>query len=262
MSRDLVLGFCAHYSFDKVEPFIASFLHHRAGTELCLIATNMDERFHAVAGAHGIRVLDATRWADLPYHMQNGRFFMYRDFLAEHGHRYDRVMVSDIRDAFFQGDPFNTWFPHDICFALEDTRLSAEPLNQQWLRDIYHSEGLVRAIAHNPVCCSGTTLGTTPAMIRYIDDMCREIGGRNYDRSRANDQGMHNYIVWHERRGEGADWDDRVVQTVGCTPDSKVRVERGLVLIGELYAPVIHQWDRKPAIRDLVATSPVFRIPA
>ena len=45
------------------------------------------------------------------------RFLMYYDFLLEHP-KYERVMMTDVRDVWFQQDPF-TWMEGDkglSCF--------------------------------------------------------------------------------------------------------------------------------------------------
>jgi hypothetical protein len=187
---------------------------------------------------------------------------MYRDFLEANRGQYDRVMLSDIRDVFFQGDPFNTYFNHQVCFSLEDIIIGTNSINMNWLRDIY-GDDLATEIMHNPVSCSGTTLGTTDAMIRYINEMCVQIGETEYDHQFPNDQGMHNYIAWKLRPDYvTVDWKDVVVQTVGCTGPESVRIERGMALIDGHYAPVIHQWDRHQKLVDHVATDPRFRIPA
>eukprot|EP01037_Dinobryon_pediforme_P002662 gene2662-2701_t len=234
----------------------------RVGAQLCLFTSAMDSAFYEAASRLGIRLENAEPYLTSKFHPQNSRFFMYRDFLEANREQYDRVMLSDIRDVFFQADPFNTYFNHEVCFSLEDTLISSDSVNTNWLRDIYGDE-LAAEIMHNPVSCSGTTIGSIDAMIRYVHEMCIQIGETEYDYRFPNDQGMHNYIAWKLRPGYVTlDWKDVVVQTVGCTGQNSIWIEHGMALVDGRFAPVIHQWDRHPRLLDHVATEPRFRITA
>jgi hypothetical protein len=228
---------------------------------MCLFTQNMDAKFHEAALRFGIRVEDASPWLSPDFHVQSTRYFMYRDFVTKNRAQFDRIFISDIRDAYFQGDPFNTYFPAELTVSIEDIRIKSDIVNSKWVLDLYGDQ-VLDDIKDNFVACSGTTLGSTEGMIRYLGAICELMTKQDFARTDCYDQGFYNYIVWKLRPDFAViDWDDVVVQTVGCTPPDNVTIQSGDTLIRGRFAPVIHQWDRHALLIDHVATHPRFRMP-
>jgi capsular polysaccharide biosynthesis protein len=260
MKRNLIMGFCTGYAFETIESFVASALATSERNEICLFTNGMDERFYHVAARLGIRIEDASSYIGTDYHQQNARHFAYRKFLYENGAEYDRVLLVDIRDVFFQSDPFAIRHPRPVCFSLEDTKIMWETWNQTWLRDLYGEE-LLLSISENYVSCCGTLLGTAGGLTRYLDLLCNELESRDYDRKKIYDQGAHNYIVWKLKPEWG--WVDRAdsfVSTVGCTNPAHIEIIDDCVVIDGKVPPVVHQWDRHDVLKEHVAASPHFKI--
>ena len=258
--RNLILGFCTGYRFKAIESFIASVLNISDTVQLCLFTHGLDKKFENVAAQHSILVEDASPFLDLGFHPQNARYFAYQQFLHKNRNAYDRVLLTDVRDVFFQSDPFSVRHPKSICFSLEDTKIMWETINQGWIRDIY-GDDLLADISKNHVACSGTTLGTTAGIENYLDIICTELLNRSFDRTQVYDQGIHNYIVWKLRPDWGwVDETDLVVNTVGCTGPERISVIDDLVVIDGTIPPVVHQWDRHASLRTHVETSDRFRL--
>jgi hypothetical protein len=258
--RHLILGFCTKYRLEQIEPFLASALAIGEHVQLCLFTSGMEERFYHLAADRGIRVKDAAPYLETEYHPQNSRYFAYRDFLRRAGEEYDRVLICDVRDLFFQSDPFAVQYPGPVCFSLEDTRIEWETLNQGWLRDLYGDEVLA-SVAPNYVACSGTILGTVGGIRLYLDVLCKEMEIRHFDRMKVYDQGIHNYIVWKLRPNWGwVDTADSIVSTVGCTPPEKIEILGDLAVIEGKVPPVVHQWDRHPMLKTYLDAYPRFKL--
>jgi capsular polysaccharide biosynthesis protein len=258
--RDLVLGFCTNYSFDVIEPFIASALALGDHVELCLLARNLDARFHEVAVRHGIRVEDAAPYMKMELAPLSSRYFGYRDFLRREASSYRSVLLTDVRDVYFQSDPFAIRHPKAVCFALEDTKIMWEKLNQSWVRDVY-GEDVLQTIAANHVTCAGTLIGTTEGILTYLDLLCAELSDRAYDRSRSYDQGIHNYILWKlQPEWAWADTTDTIMNTLGCTGAERIELIDGLTVVDGKVPAVIHQWDRHEHLRNHVQTSAQFKL--
>ena len=257
---NLILGFCTNYRFEMIESFVASVLALGDRVKLCLFTNGMDETFYQVAARYGIRIEDASPFIGTDMHVLNRRYFAYRDFLAVHGSAYGRVLLTDIRDVFFQSDPFAVRHPNAVCFALEDTKIKWETLNQSWIRDVY-GEDVLNAVMDDYVSCAGTTVGTVAGISRYLDTLCTELDVRSFDRMGNYDQGIHNYIVWKLRPDWGwVDTADSIFNTVGCTSADRITIVDDLAVIDGKVSPVVHQWDRHEILRDYVGVSPRFRI--
>ena len=260
--RNLILGFCTGYRLSAIEPFLASAVELGDSARLCLFTNGLDEAFYHAASRHGIRVEDASPYLNMDYHPQNSRYFAYRQFIRDTAAEYNQVLMTDVRDVFFQSDPFAIRHPRPVCISLEDTRIKWEPThNQRWLRDIY-GEDVLADVTENFVACSGTTIGTMQGVAAYLDVLCTELETRAYDRMQVYDQGIHNYIVWKLR----PDWawidtGDSVVNTVGCTSPERIEVMDDLAVVDGRVPPVVHQWDRHAHLRALVERAPRFRLP-
>lgn len=199
----------------------------------------------------------AAAWVGrLFHHIACSRYFYYLSFLQTHATEYDRVMLTDVRDVLFQGDPFGWRSPAQLQFFLEhrEVTIGTQPGNALWVRNAYSETELAR-IAHQRVSCSGITFGTTAGMLDYLAAMTDELtratpriaGFDGYD------QGVHNHLVWSGafpaaellENGRGP------VLTMHGVPESEFRQNAHGELIDNQgnVVPVLHQYDRHPALR-------------
>lgn len=170
------------------------------------------------------------------------RYFRYYRFLASAGNRYENVMLTDVRDVFFQRDPFDFDVGEDAHFFLEDERytLASERYDRDWLLTAY-GEDTLRELGDKPISCSGVTIARSAPMLGYLRVMTEQL--LELPRQTAGiDQGVHNYVI-HKglvprarlvRNGEGA------VFTVGLVPPADVDAA---IDEGRLDANVFHQYQ-------------------
>ena len=135
----------------------------------------------------------------------SARYRIFHAYLSAHASRFSHVLVSDIRDVYFQGDPFGfdglartgLYIAQE---ALHNT-IGSCPINSRYL-DPY--EGNVPPeLLRRPITCPGTTLGSTGLMMKYLQRMKDEINKvgahPRMQRDVSLDQGLHNYVVWAHR---------------------------------------------------------------
>jgi len=126
--------------------------------------------------------------------LQALRYGYYHDFLAAAPTRFDRVLVSDVRDVVFQSDPFAA--PLDgLELVMEDPshHFAPDEFNGRWLRDL-EGRAFTDAHAAKIPSCSGTVAGPLPAMLAYLGAMRAEIGWRRIPLG-SHDQGVHNALI-------------------------------------------------------------------
>jgi hypothetical protein len=177
------------------------------------------------------------------------RWLLYDDLLAVEGDRYSQVLMTDCRDVVLQSDPFREQ-QGEIDFFLEAPRLTIGtcPINRSMILNCFNDQVLADLSAER-IACAGTTLGSVPAVRRYlgrmVDESCQL--GRMAMVPR-DDQGLHNYIV-HRGKLPGA----RIVEngvgavlTMGALrPDEIHRNSEGQVTRPDgSVIPVLHQYDR------------------
>ena len=277
--NSLVLGAYSGLPVELLEPFVRSLRASGFAGSLCIVAGRSDlERLRPLADAvvdvdseypddrraarAVLGFLRRTRglrrfypWAfravagsrSLEYHLeglQSLRYAHYLRYLEEHAD-IDVVMIADLRDVFFQRDPFADPVGGLEVF-LEDAsvRIGEDDFNTRWLRDVGGAATLDR-LRGRPVSCSGTVIGTREAMLAYLREMTAAIAtGRGPLGPR--DQAFHNLLLAEGRlphatvvpNGTGR------VLTLGKVKTLEIRAD-GTVLNHDGSVPaVLHQWDR------------------
>ena len=181
------------------------------------------------------------------------RHCFYLDHLLRVGHEYDNVMLSDVRDVVFLGDPFDFDIGDSMyCFAeAESFTIDKQVNNRGWLIGAY-GEAALRELGDRPILCAGVTIGRTSAVIAYLRLMIDQLA-RLPRQPLGVDQGVHNYLV-HKGlvpnarlvgNREGA------VLTVGLMSEAEAAAaleERAHEI------RVVHQYDRHPHLLDVLSS--------
>jgi len=182
------------------------------------------------------------------------RFLRFFRFLASSGQRYANVMLTDVRDVFFQGDPFDFDMCGTVNCFLEDERqtLGRQRHNRDWLLTAYGEE-TVRSLGDKPISCSGVTVGPREPLLAYLRVMT---GGllRLTHQSVGIDQGVHNYVIHNNlvpnvrliRNGEGP------VLTLALVPRPEIEAA---MEEGRLPANVLHQYNHHPRLAEVLHRS-------
>lgn len=189
----------------------------------------------------------------LVIHTYSSRFIQYLDFLRNNQMQYDKVMLTDVRDVFFQADPFEQITSNQLWMFLEHgtATLATQPRNRRWVEATF-GRNVLRQIGHQPVICAGITMGGMKNVLGYLEAMEPELLARTpvY----IPDQGIHNAMAHTGafkhlnplivKNGDGP------VLTVGMMEDSEMQLDSDNQLTGfrgKPY-PVIHQYDRHPKL--------------
>ncbi len=165
-----------------------------------------------------------------------------------------RVLLADSRDVIFQRDPFtiapDASRPLDV--VLEDylRTFANSGINQGHVVPCFGSEAVKRTFLSppRPVSCSGVTMGTHAAVVRYLELMWSEMRQPRYSAAcLQHDQAFHNWLLWSGRLSPVRAWsnEEGPITTIGW-PEHLYRDRFGRVLnrAGELVH-VVHQYDRR-----------------
>jgi hypothetical protein len=247
--QNLILCLAANYTLDSIEPFVASWRENVPTAKLVMFSMNMDQKFYDASARLGIGLKDASHIFTSRHHPQVARYFMYRKFMESASDDYENVLLTDVRDVVFQGDPFVVTRDAPVWFAAEDKTIDACPVNSRWLSCAY-GEAVARHLATKTISCSGTTIGDSNGIQAYLDLLCSE-AERNKGVSGVPgiDQGFHNYILWRlEPNFIALDTRDRVVNTIGHTQEGSIRISGNRLIVDGTDSALVHQWDRHAAV--------------
>ena len=183
------------------------------------------------------------------------RFLNFHEFLQ--GHAYHRVLVTDVRDVLFQGDPFTQLTAPELAVSIETRSytIATERHNRGWIEKTYGSNVLER-IGGNPPSCVGVTYGGGEAMSSYLDRMVDEILRLRSRTAREGgaDTAIHNLLLWTGQLGSAqlmeALGPRSAVATLNEIPEEDLALDsEGRLLNRDGSAPsVVHQYDRQPRI--------------
>lgn len=190
---------------------------------------------------------------DLEFRLQGVQALRYQHYLeyVEADPTIAAVMISDLRDVLFQGDPFAAELDGLEVFLEEPhVRTDTEAFNSRWLLDLYGDQGLAR-IAGSVVSCSGVTIGRREPMLQYLRLMAAEVD-RQVIPLGPHDQGIHNWLLHTGRlpfativaNGAGRVLTMGAQRVVYLSPG-------GEVLNPDASRPaVLHQYDRHPRLSE------------
>jgi len=203
-------------------------------------------------------------------------------------HEHASILIMDVRDTYFQSNPFNfqplNHQTKEECkldlFAenYEAVTIGKSNYNSNWVRTAYGRKALEK-MSSRPVICSGSTMGNqhaielyTRAMVAQFDTTkCKQVGC---------DQGFHNYLIYEggldsfmsshscsmhvHKQGEGivnnlaamrqSSLRSQGVLSTASDGQAKTVAGDNIVVLNEneTLSPVLHQFDRDPELQGVV----------
>jgi len=165
-AANVILGTAHRMRFEAIEPFLTSLRATGSRARVCLFASRMDPATLIELRRNAVEVFCfrtplvrmrnpfAYAWpllrhlsapsrpeplrtavGRLALNLMDVRFLLYRDYVRVNLPRLRRVLLSDIRDVWFQSDPFMAPLPAGISTFLEDPSIPIRksPLNAAWI---------------------------------------------------------------------------------------------------------------------------------
>lgn len=186
------------------------------------------------------------------YKPHYSRFFWYRDVIS--AGRYQRILLADVRDVWFQSDPFDDFPEQGFVVGMETDHytLASEPHNAEWLVRAYGPDYL-KKIGHEPVSCSGVTYGSREQMLTYLDAMVEQTLKLGFLPCWYGcDQAVHNFLILEDGLNPVTRLDTLrgTIATLNDLSRDEIQINSSNLLLnrdGSLPA-IVHQYDRIPGL--------------
>jgi len=180
------------------------------------------------------------------YHPSNYRWPLLYRYVKEHADSYAKIVLADVRDTMFQGDPFASFEKGFFTFKGVETRTIGEcGWNGGWVKDCWGQQMLAQ-LTKKPIICSGISMGTSEEALFYLQQMSESMETEAFAKCERNgvDQGVHNVLV-HTERLPGLKVYDAANGWVANLQGGKGKIERNVVYNdnGDRVT-VVHQYDR------------------
>ncbi len=273
-NKNLIIGIAANYNRFDIIVFIESVRKTGCLAEIVLFETNFTPDCYQYCTENNVTTVNinsAHPWFKEEHHLQQLRklhsfvnfpahfirFFLIDSYLKCHN-CYSNIIISDVRDVFFQEDPFKGPFnPNEIYCYLESEALTIaqEPINEAWVRNGYYEVGLME-IKDDFISCCGVVVGDSDAIRRYVKVMCDEFERLADAKVEIGfdgvmEQACHNYLL---RKGKFnpvniVSDDAGLVSTLSYfkpISDIFINADKQITNLSGKIIPIIHQYDRFP----------------
>jgi len=199
---NLILSVAASYNWAQLEIFVKS-LRKVYKEKVLLILNKPNIELIKKLKDFNIDFLDTKI---IPSDSYQSRYQYYFDYL-NNNKIYQKVLLTDSRDVFFQNDPFNFPYKKDLNFFLEDDYIKNSSVNIKWIKRTT-GKLILEKIKGKKISCCGQVIGRYQNILDYCDTMRKNIIIYKYKPSihsflfnrkiKGWDQGIHNYLVYSD----------------------------------------------------------------
>ena len=186
-------------------------------------------------------------------HPALSRYRVYYNFLSANAHLYQAVLISDVRDVYFQRDPFRAMHRDFITFLEIESSTCRDPKNRRWIKSVYGTK-VASSMDNYRVICSGISMGSPKMMSEYLSRMTREITGSGC--IPYADQGIHNVLIRKHSFPACllSNQDGLTLTAAGAGSVEDFSLEDDVVVTREHKSfALLHQYDRHASLRGAVS---------
>ena len=253
----MVIGILDRLSWIKVKPFFISYIIANFKNCDCVIFY----RRIKIETLNKIRSLGIITFK-IPkkynrMKINNVRYKIYEDYLSDKLDKYNMVLHVDIRDTYFQKDFFKYYKnkKHFIGVALEDGNIT-DKISSSWMKNQYGKE-IFEELKNKTIICSGTIWGTVDKFLELAKNIWKEVEKKSPYKYSIHDQTAEAYLIYHKNMFNDciitSDIYSGPLMTVGLSNKNfSYDSEDNLLNFKGDIAAVIHQYDRKPNMVEIV----------
>lgn len=259
--QNLILGIIDNYKFEQISNFLFSLKSVSGNEHPCLFAgPGMGAATVRRIEKLGVEVIRYKK--DFPFipkphpdnfkslpqkiHIYNFRHFLYYDYLLKNGDKFQHVLLTDVKDVFFQRNPFDFGMKHSLHVAVENTAIPIKDCEctSKWIRRGYGMT-VLDEMKEKEVICAGTTLAPTAIMKAYLQRLIREFAAVKNVFNCA-DQALHNVLIYRNEIGPVVKCYNfkGPILTVGTERNYLLNQQGELINENGDVVPIVHQYDR------------------
>jgi hypothetical protein len=257
--KNLILAVATDYEWDKMKVFFLSLEQTGYTGEVALFIENINQKIEEMLKRLNFTVnLIPFQRVGLEYTfaINDYRYYLYYNYMVNNESNYKDVLLTDIRDVFFQSDPFKeNWKRDSITVAKESCEISKEIYNTRWIltKFGYH---IYYFLQNKTILCSGTTYGSSKLIIKYLKEMNAALFYNGY--FSLSDQAVHNYLVYIEKIKPVSFSDNETgpIMTVALEDENNIVINENdqILLMNGKVASIVHQYDRKSSLVKMIST--------
>ena len=261
---NLIIGGIFNYDINQIKPWVLSIEETMPDAHKVMCIRNISEETQRWLSNKGFELVDIPEM-NIPIHVL--RFLAIYDYLRKNWTKYDYVITTDVKDVYFQKNPFEimnglNMLGSKLVIASEGLKYKDEPWGDDNLKQAY-GPYVYELFKNNTIFNVGTFGGTS----EYVKDMVFNIFTNAINRPiPICDQAVFNVLINTQPFKDVClatnDW----ACEAGTVADpTKIEQFRPNLLCGEpvfrdgiVYTetgdvfPIVHQYDRVPEWKKFV----------
>lgn len=270
MEKNLIIGGASGYTYNQLKPWVES-INEVCGDDVdkVLVVANISQETREALVQKDFLLVDMPNMPGVPIHV--GRFIAIYDYLKDEWQNYRYVVTTDVKDVYFQSNPFHWLHTHlvgdyHLVAGSESMKYKDEPWGNENLLQTY-GQYVYDQFKHNCIY----NVGTIGGHAEYVKDLVFNIFTNAINRPiPIVDQAVYNVLLNtqpYKKSTFFADQMDGWACQAGTTVDpSKIEMfkpfllekepifEDGIVKTGQ-ESPfsdkgtpfvIVHQYDRVP----------------
>jgi hypothetical protein len=168
--KNLILGTALGYNWKDIKIFVKSLRNYFDGDVFLLM--NSISSINLINKLKFYRINTIT--CSLFKNDFKFRYHYFYNFLKKNNKNYNLIMFTDVRDVFFQSDPFLKKYKNPINFYEEDEIIKNCKINSLWVQ-LALGEKKFNLYKNNYIVCGGTIIGKARHMLSYFNLIRKKI---------------------------------------------------------------------------------------
>ncbi|MDQ0246212.1 hypothetical protein J2S09_003816 [Bacillus fengqiuensis] len=254
--KDLIMGAISNIPLENIKIFLKSLEQTGFTGETVLFIENIDNQTQEIIKDFklNVKLIPIQRvGSERNFMIHDYRFSLYYKFLLVEGNRFNNILLTDVRDVFFQTNPFlENWSKDSITVTKEAWLIRQEiNWNVQWILTKFGHK-VLSAIQHQPILNAGTIFGPTKFMIDYLKELTHVLFDNEY--VPISDQSSLNYLVHTGiiKPVAYSDNENGPIMTLALENQININQDNQVLLKNGNSASILHQYDRHGHLIDLL----------
>jgi hypothetical protein len=259
-SKNLIIGGFTNYGINQLKPWVISAKEVAGDNDVVLVYGNTTDETLDWLVEQNVVIVPMLQAQNIPIHVL--RFLSIYEYLDKHWQHYDYVVTTDVKDVYFQADPFKFLVDRKLVVASEGLKYKDEPWGNENLFQAY-GPYVYEKFKDNEIFNVGTFGGKS----EYVKDMVFHIFTNGINRPiPICDQAVFNVLLNTQPFKDIVTETDSWAAELGTIMDpSKIEQFKPNLLCDEpiweddklkysdgLVFPIVHQYDRVPVLKKFV----------
>ena len=257
--KNLIIGGFTNYNINQLKPWVNSAIA-LGNADVVLVYGNATTETLKWLDEQGVILVPMVQVQNVPIHVM--RFLSIYDYLRSYYKDYRYVVTTDVKDVYFQKDPFKFLVGHKLVIASEGLKYKDESWGNENLFQSY-GQFVYDEFKDNEIFNVGTFGGKS----EYVKDMVFHIFTNGVNRPiPIVDQAVFNVLINTQPFKDIVTKTTQWAAELGTIMDpSKIASFRPNLLFpepvwedgllkdwtGQIF-PIVHQYDRVPVLKKFV----------